>query len=141
MGVVFAGTGWFPGTLVYTYEMAPLVAGEVSILLQSHGIFGSGHKVEFVGQEDVCEALNRCEDILACISSLLRSKIKTGKVILKSPASATVAPNTTGSTFKLITLPTFSPLLGKANFLAKEFVDLAEAMEFEIAAMTGLPTS
>ena len=127
-GVIFVGIwGWLPAALVYTYDMAPAVSGEARMykLRKLDQLTWAG-KPHFQGQEDVCDALNRCEDIIAGTSNLLRSKVKNGRTVLQVSASASVVPVRTGSTFIVVTLPKISM---RVKLQAREFLDLAVAVE------------
>jgi hypothetical protein len=136
VGIMFVGArGAVINRLLYTDVMTPAIANGC-VMTQAGSIFsrGSGKSVKISGPGDISAALHHRDDVLAGIAGLLRGKANQGGVTVHVDPKAALQPTSDASAptvFQVLTLPVSAVwgLKPKITFQAKQFVDLAVAVE------------
>jgi hypothetical protein len=117
------GIGAYVGSLLYTATLKKPVGSEVSI--EGHKSFGTP---KFLGDASAAAKLNGA-NLAKRVDKFARTEAEMGAIKVKAPRIFTMAPQDGGSLLVINTLPRMTSMGMSAEVDAKEFIELAAAIE------------
>jgi hypothetical protein len=100
------------------------VASEISI--EGHKSFGTP---KFLGDATAAAKLNGARDLAKRVDKFARTEAEMGSIKVKSPRIFAIAPHEGGSLLVINTLPRMTSMGMGAEVDAREFVEIAAAIE------------
>jgi hypothetical protein len=118
------GIGAYVGSLLYSTTLSKPVASEISI--EGHKSFGTP---KFLGDATAAAKLNGARDLAKRVDKFARTEAEMGSIKVKSPRIFAIAPHEGGSLLVINTLPRMTSMGMGAEVDAREFVEIAAAIE------------
>ena len=116
------GIGAYVGSLLYSTTLSKPVASEISI--EGHKSFGTP---KFLGDATAAAKLNGARDLAKRVDKFARTEAEMGSI--KVPRIFAIAPHEGGSLLVINTLPRMTSMGMGAEVDAREFVEIAAAIE------------